>query len=815
MRRIIYLFVLLPSVCFGLTNTAVSVLQSDVNNAINGGGGFTALSDGDTCILPAGIQTWTTGVNVTKAITIVGAGSGRVIAVDDMNETLTVGTGTLTMIVPAGNFSPGFSGSTFTTGLTVQIFQDNHINNWMQGTVTSWNSGTNQLTLNITSTNGSGSGKRWLITTLPLTTIVNGLTAANTSCFKVTESSAGHVNISGIRFTYGGATTGLNGAFITLNQSSGGHAVLVHDCYFEATFGGPEHIDSNTNRGVIWNCSFVYSSNSDGHIHTGGSIRIKGNNLVSSWTTASTWGNLDTTGEGALYVEGNDFHVTNSASDNDDGGRMVWRYNVMDHATAATHGADTSTIGGRYLEYYNNTCLFKGYGNGTTFNISNGWVGIVRGGTYVVHDNIMPRINSSDYPNKAMMLMTVMNLQRNGGPNACWGAGTSGGAKYPAPRQVGMGYVTGTGTDGSGRTNDSVTYVGDSEPGYVWANTDGVSNQPLLNTNLTDFGGTGCTAPDHTSNYIHNGRDYWNIGTDVSAGSSGTTINVVSTAPSGINFPTSGTLSIYNGSGYTLTPYTGVSGNSFTGCTNIPTLTVGNSVGLAKPSYTPYTYPHTFAGASAPTVISPLSVNIAVNQILSQTFTSNGSPAPTWTHSTLPSWINFADNGDGTCTLSGTSPGSTEVDTPTLTATNASGNVTKTITITVTSSATYSLSVSTTGIDLGSVFSGRAVGGIVYVTNTGTAQLDSVRAYIQGTSYPNMPQYVSYIVPGLGSTIRVGATNQFIFTYLPLAPNTLNSTIEIKCLFQPQAVGAFTLKGVGVKQPKTKAQGRNSVLIHQ
>ena len=61
--------------------------------------------------------------------------------------------------------------------------------------------------------------------------------------------------------------------------------------------------------------------------------------------------------------------------------------------------------------------------------------------------------------------MIVLNLHRAVGPAPCWGAGTVG-IEYPAPRQVGFGYVTGAGgVDGQG------IYRGDSEPAYVWAGT--------------------------------------------------------------------------------------------------------------------------------------------------------------------------------------------------------------------------------------------------------------------------------------------------------------------------------------------------------
>ena len=80
------------------------------------------------------------------------------------------------------------------------------------------------------------------------------------------------------------------------------------------------------------------------------------------------------------------------------------------------------------------------------------WWFFVRGGTFVIFDNTLLPIQSQDYGTKDDVNMTEMALQRNAGPIPCWGAGTSGGADYYAPRQVGMGYVTGTGVDGKGQS---------------------------------------------------------------------------------------------------------------------------------------------------------------------------------------------------------------------------------------------------------------------------------------------------------------------------------------------------------------------------
>ena len=125
----------------------------------------------------------------------------------------------------------------------------------------------------------------------------------------------------------------------------------------------------------------------------------------------------------------------------------------------------------------------------------------LRGGTGIIADNTGLRdMSSCAWGNKPAFAPTVMNLQRNAGPNPCWGTGTTNGARYPAPRQVGRGYVTGTGRDGLGRTNDAHTYVGDSEPLYIWNQTFSVVP--------ADYDSTECGSPDNSGNYIKAGRDY-------------------------------------------------------------------------------------------------------------------------------------------------------------------------------------------------------------------------------------------------------------------------------------------------------------------
>lgn len=481
----------------------LSSSPSGLQTCINGA------SPGDTINISAGSVTWSSGVNFS-GIHLAGAGSGRVIAYDDGTEMLTVGTGTLT--VHLAGFSPGFSGSSITTGETLQVFENDFVGNYMQGTVTSYNSSTNNLVMNITSTGGSGTTHRWLVATLPSTVITDNSSGA---LFNMTESTTQNTSLSGIQIS---ATTSA-GAVVYWNYTSGGQPMLVHDNYFINNGAPGEMVDSDTNRGVIWNNSFVGNSQNINQLVTTSVVRIKIGTPPTGaepWLHPAFWGTNDTTGANNLYAETNDVHAFQSATDNDDNGRMVWRYNVMDNTGIGTHGADTSPYGMRTFEIYNNTGVFNGYSDGTTFNVV-GWVFIARGGSYAIHDNNWPAISSTDL-SKSDVTFTVMNLQRSQGPNPCWGAGfTTAGQYYHAPRQVGYGYVTGTGTANypplgvNNSSTDSITYVGDLEPAYIWNN----SRSPL-GVGIEDYGlgnSNSCSSsptPDSSANYIVAGRDYYN-----------------------------------------------------------------------------------------------------------------------------------------------------------------------------------------------------------------------------------------------------------------------------------------------------------------
>lgn len=497
------LFALLATSAGATTRAATTCSLTDVQTAV------TAAVEGDTVTIPAGSCTWTNGISLSgKGITVTGAGSGRIIAIS--SSTLTLGTGSKSLTIASDNAAGTLP--TITTGQTLLIQETGAEANFLQGTVTSF-SGTS-LVMNITTeggtcgSNGSGDGvsncARWTIATLATTTIINNSTS--NPLWTMTLDASVHDNFSGIYYTGGTAQS-----HVFYVQGTGA-APFFHDNRFTANPNLPGGSDSNrdvinftTNEGVVYNNTFDCTQF---NVAAVGGVTTKEVSDNGSWESVANWGSADTTGQTAIYVETNDFHAFGFGTANDDNGRMVVRYNLYNNSgMMGTHGADTSPFGQRYFELYNNVGVFNAYNTGATFNLNN-W-GYIRGGTGIIFNNTLAALNSTDYGSKPDFQLTVQNLQRNEGPDPCWGAGTSGGADYHAPRQFGFGYVTGAGHDGLGRTRDANAYVGDIEPVYIWGN-----NRAPLTLTEPDYGsgnGDSCTGStyDTNTNYIQSGRDYF------------------------------------------------------------------------------------------------------------------------------------------------------------------------------------------------------------------------------------------------------------------------------------------------------------------
>ncbi len=435
--------------------------------------------NGDTVTVPAGNCIWTAGLTLSKPNHLQGAGSGRVIG--RSTTPTAIGTGTKTFTTQSGLLiSAGQALHIERTGGIVSGGTPTGQRGYMDGTVISY-SGTT-LQMNVTGSSGSGTQS---ISTNALTTITHS--AGSSSLINLDESPDGNVQLSGIRFVTGTASDD----YIQINRVGNGKPVLIHDIYCHST-NNFDCIQSNSNRGVIWNASFValpYSMAQLAIHHINGP--------PDSWTTPSTMGSADTNGASNLYIEDSDFHGWLNSTDFDNNARGVMRHCLFDNAGFGTHGADTSTYGQRHFEFYDNEMNWNGFSNGETLNLARGFY--LRGGTGVIADSIINMPGGSDFPNKLGIDMTVMNLQRNSGPNGCWGANQAG-IQYPAPRQVGMGRITGS------AGNDSITYKGDSEPLYIWGNTGSFT------VGTSDYGGNECTNFDSTPSYVVAGRDYF-VGT--------------------------------------------------------------------------------------------------------------------------------------------------------------------------------------------------------------------------------------------------------------------------------------------------------------
>ncbi|HEY3128146.1 MAG TPA: hypothetical protein VGL91_01695 [Acidobacteriota bacterium] len=434
-----------------------------------------AASNGDTITLPAGTFTWSTPVTISKAIKLQGAGSGRIIA--RSTSSVAVGTGLKTFTTQ--------SGLSISNGQTLRVAQLGNRTNYMEGTATRY-SGTT-LVLNVTSTGGSGTHKVWWIATMPYTIITHAVASGPSIVLR--ESTAGKLELSGIKVVYG---SGNLIPVVAINVVSGGKPVLIHDCWFQLS-SSDVMIRTSSHRGVIWNCSFDAQWVSPGQVCTGLQL-TNPTDSTGSWTSNSTMGTQDTSGTNNLYVEDCDFHAFLNCVDFADGSRTVMRHCLFNNAGLGSHGPDSAIYGNRHFEVYDNTFVFNGFSDGTTLNLN--WWLFLRGGTGVWTDNVIPAINSQDYPNQNTYRFTVMALRRSGSMRpkyACWSGG------YPLPREIGQGYINGSPS---------------TEPVYIWNNT-GTASQTSTLTDISCADPEACpncaTQPT-TGSFLLPGRDYF-IGT--------------------------------------------------------------------------------------------------------------------------------------------------------------------------------------------------------------------------------------------------------------------------------------------------------------
>jgi hypothetical protein len=313
---------------------------------------------------------------------------------------------------------------------------------------------------------------------------------------EITEAAAGSAKVSGFEFAVGtGPANPSPACFIKVHYADGGKPVLIAANKFSLV-SETNALCFETNRGVISSNVFVGTVEGGNCLNNAAALRQKAAGLAASWTSPPTYGMDDANGDQNLYFETNTATDVLEGVDVDDNARIVFRYNNWTDSVILHHGADTSGSGGRYSEIYNNVFAFD-----TTVKCApdlptnvNAFI-FNRGGTMLIHDNVIPPISSQAWGQKSEVSFIVENLRRNAGNYACWTGG------YPSPHQPGWGYSTGgtqAGTSG---------VFQDLEPIYLWNNTGGGNYD---SPGVPDYSPNECGASAPSSaTYVQENREYY------------------------------------------------------------------------------------------------------------------------------------------------------------------------------------------------------------------------------------------------------------------------------------------------------------------
>jgi hypothetical protein len=426
----------------------------------------TAAVDGDIVEIPAGDFIWTSAVTISgKGIRIRGMGGGRVEG--SSTSSVAVGTGSKSFTIRSGSV---VSSSGFTVGETIRAQCKHFPNDWMEGTVTSWNGTT--LVLNATSTGGTTNTRTTWTFVAPATTTITHNAGAGV-LFEVTTDASHYTGLSDMRLLDGTGTS------YAIRVSGSGKPILVWNMRV-SNIGQAVRMQSTG--GVFWNfyADAGFNISSD-YTNNYNAIQVKSG---PTWNSANTIGAGDSAGTQNIYIE-DSFFTGHSlgAVDYADRSRGVFRQSVLDNSGLTIHGQDTDLEGCRHLEVYDNLLVFDSTNWETGYFPANQnyWV-TWRGGSGVVTDNISDNITSTAWGNKTEIPLEYQPLRRNAGVNACYSG------SYPAPQQPGWGH------------NGSTVAL---EGVYVWNNT-GTMAVTTVNYAPDECGG----GPD-VSGFIQLNRDYF------------------------------------------------------------------------------------------------------------------------------------------------------------------------------------------------------------------------------------------------------------------------------------------------------------------
>jgi hypothetical protein len=376
-------------------------------------------------------------------------------------------------------------------------------------------------TINVSA--GSATWASTLTISKPIRLIGAGLAATHITnnqpandLIRLLESTAGSIRVEGFDFI---GLTGPGANFYTIRVFYGGATgkpvIINANNWADPMINDAIRIESV--RGIVSNNVFASPSTLGGGacLNNNAALRhylpspASGSPTELSyqaWLTRSPYGMNDPNGDQKVYFETNTLNNVFEGVDTAFGASIVFRHNTVTNSGFVHHGADTGSVSARASEIYNNTFIYDTTPRCAGLPAGNNSFIALRGGTSLIHDNIIGDITSGAWGNKSEVNFFEENIQRNSSDWACWptGANYHQTSNYPAPMQVGWGFSTGATFVGIDPTNGFVLNM-DQEPVFLYANT-GPGNY-----NSPGIGGAApvdCNFSDSVANYLHPGTEW-------------------------------------------------------------------------------------------------------------------------------------------------------------------------------------------------------------------------------------------------------------------------------------------------------------------
>jgi hypothetical protein len=330
------------------------------------------------------------------------------------------------------------------------------------------------------------------------TTITRGVTTSD--MLSLSSSSSGCAELGGINFIdpYDGSQT--NYSFLLSVWPAAPYVPLIHDCTFTTQYAYA--IRFGDNGGVVWFCKFWTKSGLLGGI----SFVLPQTTGDANWNKPDTLGQAgDPTGTLNTYIEDCTFYDASTAMSNfDDGSRVVWRHCLMSNAVWASHGCETSQMGVRHFELYDNTVHIDMSGTSSTgaaYPLNLNYLFEIRGGTGVITGNQLDAVPWG----KDQLQLNDFNINRDG-QAGCQNA-------WQSAHQIGQGWSANS-TAPFGHPVVARLGIGAAlDPLYIWGNTGGAVSDPayVALNGYPDGTNQSCNqaAQQPIEKYLQQGRDYY------------------------------------------------------------------------------------------------------------------------------------------------------------------------------------------------------------------------------------------------------------------------------------------------------------------